>query len=60
MKVNLTIKQLEKLLQAAKTAHGEYEAKLGRAHKNWPLWYAKYIITRLQQKRPIDSMYRIM
>jgi len=45
----LAKKKLEKLLIEAKEAHVEYEKKIGRAHKNWPAWYADYILKLIRR-----------
>jgi catechol 2,3-dioxygenase-like lactoylglutathione lyase family enzyme len=35
---------LAKALQRAAAAHGEHEARTGRADPDWPDWYAEYIV----------------
>ena len=45
----LTVKALEKLLKKAERAHAAYQKKLGRTHKNWSNWYAKFIIGKLER-----------
>jgi len=31
------------MIRAAK-AHGEHEARIGKADPNWPNWYAEYMV----------------
>jgi hypothetical protein len=38
---------LARLLREAESAHGEFEAGLGRRDEGWPEWYARYITDRL-------------
>jgi predicted enzyme related to lactoylglutathione lyase len=35
---------LSKALQRAAAAHGEHEARIGRADPDWPAWYAEYMV----------------
>ncbi len=35
---------LSKAMQRAAAAHGEHEARIGQADKNWPEWYAEYMV----------------
>ena len=42
------MKKLEGLLKQAEKAHAAYQKKIGRTHKNWPNWYAKFIIKKLK------------
>jgi catechol 2,3-dioxygenase-like lactoylglutathione lyase family enzyme len=35
---------LESALRRASAAHGEHEKRIGEADKNWPEWYAKYMV----------------
>jgi len=35
---------LSKALQRAAAAHGEHEARIGRADPDWPDWYAEYMV----------------
>jgi catechol 2,3-dioxygenase-like lactoylglutathione lyase family enzyme len=35
---------LSKALQRAEAAHGEHEARIGRADPEWPDWYADYMV----------------
>jgi catechol 2,3-dioxygenase-like lactoylglutathione lyase family enzyme len=39
-----TTADLEGALQRAEAAHAEHEAKTGEADKNWPAWYASYMV----------------
>src|SRR5581483_2688135 len=36
---------LSKALQRAAAAHGEHEARIGRADPDWPDWYAEYMVS---------------
>jgi catechol 2,3-dioxygenase-like lactoylglutathione lyase family enzyme len=31
-------------LQRAAVAHGQFEKRIGKADKNWPIWYAEYMV----------------
>lgn len=42
--LSLTEDRLAKLLRMAAKAHHEYEASLGHADENWPVWYAQYML----------------
>jgi catechol 2,3-dioxygenase-like lactoylglutathione lyase family enzyme len=35
---------LSKAMQRAAAAHGEHEARIGRADPDWPTWYADYMV----------------
>ena len=35
---------LSKALQRASAAHGQHEARTGRADPEWPDWYAQYMV----------------
>jgi catechol 2,3-dioxygenase-like lactoylglutathione lyase family enzyme len=35
---------LQKALERAATAHGEHEARAGKADPDWPAWYAAYMV----------------
>jgi hypothetical protein len=35
---------LSQALQRAAAAHGEHEARIGRADPDWPDWYAEYMV----------------
>jgi catechol 2,3-dioxygenase-like lactoylglutathione lyase family enzyme len=39
-----TTADLEGALQRAEAAHAEHEAKTGEPDKNWPAWYASYMV----------------
>jgi len=39
---------LASALRRAEAAHGQHEARIGQADKNWPDWYAKYMIAEQQ------------
>ncbi len=49
----ITAEQLADELRAAEAAHAEYERELGRADEDWPTWYARFIVDRLEQPRGI-------
>jgi catechol 2,3-dioxygenase-like lactoylglutathione lyase family enzyme len=36
--------ELSKALQRAAAAHGEHEARIGKADAEWPAWYAEYMV----------------
>ena len=44
----VTVEQLASLLRDAEAAHGEYEKSLGRRDDDWPRWYARFIIDKLE------------
>lgn len=48
-KESLTKETLESLLKEAEKAHAEYEYALGRRDPDWAMWYAGFIIKRLQE-----------
>src|SRR4029077_20962801 len=35
---------LASALRRAAAAHGQHEARIGQADKNWPDWYAEYVV----------------
>ncbi|MGZ0145870.1 VOC family protein [Kribbella sp. WER1] len=39
-----SVAELEDALRTAAKAHGEHEARTGRADENWPAWYAAYML----------------
>lgn len=47
----LTVAVLTELLNAAERAHGEYERQLGHRDDDWPVWYARFIVSKLQHER---------
>jgi hypothetical protein len=49
----ITAEELAVALREAEAAHAEYEQELGRADADWPTWYARFIVDRLQQPRGI-------
>jgi len=49
----ITAEQLADELRAAEGAHAEYERELGRTDEDWPTWYARFIVDRLDQPRGI-------
>ena len=46
----LTEERLEQLLREAEAAHAEYEKELGHRDDDWPAWYARWIVARLQEE----------
>ena len=36
--------ELSRAMQRAAAAHGEHEARIGRADPDWPDWYAEYMV----------------
>ena len=40
----VSINDLASALQRAATAHGHFEERIGKADKNWPMWYAEYMV----------------
>jgi hypothetical protein len=49
----ITAEQLALELREAEAAHAEYERELGHADPDWPAWYARFIVDRLDQPRGI-------
>ena len=49
----ITAEELANELREAEAAHGVYEQELGHADPDWPAWYAKFIVDRLDQPRGI-------
>ncbi len=47
-KYNITNKILRELLAEAKREHMKYEHELGHEDKDWPGWYADYIMKKLE------------
>ena len=39
---------LARLLLEAKQAHMTFEQETGQPDEDWPAWYARYILTRLE------------
>jgi catechol 2,3-dioxygenase-like lactoylglutathione lyase family enzyme len=39
-----SVNDLEGALRRAEAAHGQYEERIGQADKNWPSWYAEYLV----------------
>lgn len=42
---------LTKLLREAESAHAEYEKSTGKPDLDWPVWYAEYIISKLNEQK---------
>ena len=49
----ITAEELASELRAAEAAHGVYEQELGHRDEDWPDWYARFIVDRLEQPRGI-------
>jgi len=49
----ITAEELATELREAEAAHAVYEKELGHADADWPAWYAKFIVDRLDQPRGI-------
>ena len=49
----ITAEELAAELREAEAAHGVYEKELGHADPDWPGWYARFIVDRLDQPRGI-------
>ena len=49
----ITAEELASELRAAEAAHAVYEQELGHRDADWPAWYAKFIVDRLDQPRGI-------
>ena len=45
---DLTAERLAELLREAERAHAAYERTLGSRDDDWPSWYARYIVGRLE------------
>jgi hypothetical protein len=45
----ITAEELADLLRDAERAHGAYEAQLGHRDNDWPIWYARHILPRLEE-----------
>ena len=39
-----SIADLASAMRRASVAHGEHEARIGKADPNWPDWYATYMV----------------
>lgn len=50
MENKLSADRLAELLREAEAAHADYETQLGHRDEDWPLWYARYILERLDQQ----------
>ncbi len=42
-----SVSELAEALRRAAAAHGEHEARTGQEDKNWPDWYAEYMVNEL-------------
>jgi catechol 2,3-dioxygenase-like lactoylglutathione lyase family enzyme len=50
-----SVNDLAGALQRAAAAHGQFEKRIGQADKNWPNWYAEYMV-REQTGRGVAAM----
>jgi hypothetical protein len=39
-----SVRDLSQAMIRAAMAHGEHEARIGKADPNWPDWYAEYMV----------------
>jgi hypothetical protein len=46
----LTEDLLTQLLEEAKAAHTGYEKRTGEYDEDWPRWYARYILEKLERE----------
>ncbi|MCD4739970.1 hypothetical protein K8R43_02110 [archaeon] len=46
----LNVERLELLIVEAKIAHSKFERKMGRTDNEWPIWYAHYIMKKLDEQ----------
>jgi catechol 2,3-dioxygenase-like lactoylglutathione lyase family enzyme len=44
--------ELASALRRAAAAHGQHESRRGQADKNWPDWYAEYLVSEQAGKEP--------
>ena len=40
--------QLAELLRQAEKAHAEYEREIGHPDPDWPSWYARFILDKIE------------
>jgi hypothetical protein len=45
----VTVDELAGLLRETESAHAEYEKQLGHADADWPAWYARFILEKLEK-----------
>lgn len=50
MMKNIDKETLAKLLKEASLAHHDFEESLGKPDENWPLWYADFVIKKLNDE----------
>jgi hypothetical protein len=43
---NIPFDELQELLKKAEFEHKKYEIEIGKKDKDWPVWFAKYVIKR--------------
>jgi hypothetical protein len=46
---NHPVDRLAEMLREAEKAHGVYESRLGHRDEDWPHWYARHIVDRLNE-----------
>lgn len=44
----MNVETLAQLLKEAEIAHAEYEKETGTKDPDWPEWYAKFILNKMQ------------
>jgi hypothetical protein len=49
-KKSLSVEELAQLLRETAQAHHVYEQSLGHPDKEWPQWYAEYMIRKLEDR----------
>jgi hypothetical protein len=47
---DLSQQELAALLKETERAHGQYETDIGQRDEDWPMWYAGYILDRLNSR----------
>ena len=45
----VTVDELAGFLREAESAHAEYEKSLGRRDDDWPTWYARFILDKMER-----------
>jgi hypothetical protein len=44
---------LTRLLSEAAVAHHDFESRTGVKDESWPVWYARYVVSRSQTSCPV-------